>query len=159
MWPFKKRKQQKSEDPAMSDKVAGRIAGAGIKVQEKFAVLMSKLFSKHIRMFFFVFCLSAGGYSLYLVVNALSSSPKTNSSLNVDPIQIPKHAGKAGDEMITVDNYVDEPTYRQIQGFKFFMDSLKRNKRGVYDSILIARPGLMDSALALEEIYNTQQIK
>ena len=39
------------------------------------------------------------------------------------------------------------------------MDSLKQNKNKQYDSILGARPGLMDSVQVLEEIYYSQKQK
>jgi hypothetical protein len=39
------------------------------------------------------------------------------------------------------------------------MDSLKLNRTNEYDSILQARPGLMDSVQVLEQIYLSQKQK
>jgi hypothetical protein len=163
MWLFKKRKQKENNKPAVSDKVAGRIAGVGIKMQTKFSEFMNKLFSKmapgKVKVFLVVFCLSAGGYSIYLFSNALFGEAGKQPSLNIEQANVPKHFDKTGDEMMHSERYVDDETYRQIIGFKYYMDSLKLHKRILHDSIMIARPGLMDSILALEEIYNSQQLK
>ena len=74
------------------------------------------------------------------------------------PALVPKHFDKTGDEVIP-EAYVDEETFYKMQGFKKYMDSLKQNKSKQYDSIMQARPGLMDSVQVLEEIYYSQKQK
>ena len=165
MWLFKKRKESAKDaiKSSMSDKVAGKIAHVGIRVQTKFAISMNKLFSnmpvKKLNVFLIVFCLSCGGYSIYLIANAIFSSDKKQSSFKVDQVNVPKHFDKTGDEINQSENYIDEDTYKQLQEFKRYMDSLQTNKSKLYDSIMIARPGLMDSVLVLEQIYNSQKLK
>jgi hypothetical protein len=39
------------------------------------------------------------------------------------------------------------------------MDSLKTKSTKQYDSIMLERPGLLDSIMMLEEIYYSQKIK
>lgn len=165
MWLFKKRKEKEQDNAksSMSDKVAGKIAGVGLKVQTKFSEGMNKLFAnmpmKNLKMLLIVFCMGCGGYSIYLIANAIFSVDKKQPSFKVDRVDVPKHFDRTGDEIIPPESYVDEETYRQLQGFKRYMDSLKTNKSKLYDSILIARPGLMDSVLVLEQIYNSQKLK
>ena len=74
-------------------------------------------------------------------------------------MDIPKHFDKTGDETVMPDATVDEQTYLQIQDFRKYMDSLKLNRTNEYDSILQARPGLMDSVQVLEQIYLSQKQK
>lgn len=159
---FKRRKKEKETGESTSDKVAGKIAGAGLTIQRKFSENMNKLFSKlspgSVKVFLVVFCLSAGGYSFYLISNSIFNNDQS-SPIQVDPVKAPKHFDKTGDELLRSDQYVDEETYRNIIAFKMYMDSLKVNKTKVYDSIMQARPGLMDSVLILESIYNSQQLK
>lgn len=114
---------------------------------------------KKLKVILVVFCLGCGGYSIYLMVNAIVSPDKKQPSFKVDQVDVPKHFDETGDEIIQPESYVDEGTYQQIQGFKEYLDSLKTNKSKLYDSIMVARPGLMDSILALEEIYNSQKLK
>ena len=165
MWLFKKRKKEgKSDDKeSVSDKVAGKIAGVGIKAQKLFADKMNKLFIhtdfKRLKIILITFCICAGGYSLYLIVNSITSSDEKQKPFEVQQVDVPKHFDKAGNENLTSEPLIDEQTWQQIQQFKQHMDSLKQNKRVEYDSILQARPGLMDSVQMLEQIYLSQNQK
>src|SRR5688500_1801354 len=160
---FDRKRSKDQKDNKLQDNVAGKIAGAGIKLQTKFAERMDKIFSgmntNKLKTLLIIFCLGCGGFSIYLAANAIFSSDKKQPSFQVDQVDVPKHFDKAGDEIIPPESYVDEETYRQIQRFKQYLDSLQINKSKLYDSIMIARPGLMDSVLMLEEIYNSQKLK
>ena len=145
------------KNPEWTDKAAGKIAGAGVRLQEKFAAVMGRMFSKNIRTFFVVFCLSAGGYSIYLIIDVVFSDGVKQPVIQIDQATIPRHIDKTGDELIVTEQYVDDETYRQLQGFKLFMDSLKVGGSKLYDSIVTARPGLMDSTRMLIELYHQQQ--
>ena len=163
MWLFKKKKKDASNDnQTMSDKAAGKIASAGLKLQSAFANGMNKLFSnmnkKKVRLLLIFFCLGAGGYSIYLVANAVISPDRKQPAFNVDQIDVPKHFDKSGDEIMP-EAKVDEETFNKIQGFKKYMDSLKQNKSYLYDSIITARPFLIDTVLMLEEIYYSKKQK
>jgi hypothetical protein len=143
---------KKNKENPWSDKAARKIAGAGIKIQSKFSDFMNKLFAgmnvKKLRTILIVFCLSCGGYSVYLIANAIFSKKQT--PLKIDQVDVPKHFDRTGDETIIPETYVDEETYLKIQAFK---------KSSFYDSTIQARPGLLDSIAMLEEIYHSQKIK
>lgn len=164
MWLFKKRKKkdEDNDNTTMSDKVAGKIAGAGIRIQRFFAEVMNKLFknmnNKKLKVLLILFCICAGGYSIYLITNAVVSPDKIQPGFKVDHVDVPKHFDKTGDEVIP-EAYVDEETISKIQDFKKYMDSLKQNKSYLYDSIITARPLLMDTVFMLEEIYHSQKQK
>ncbi len=165
MWLFKKRtKEVQSDDKTtLSDKVAGKIAGVGIKAQQLFAEKMNRIFMKtdfkRLKILLIFFCVSAGGYSIYLIVNSVFSPERKQKTFEVQQMDIPKHFNKTGDETIMPDATIDEQTYLQIQDFRKYMDSLKLNRTNEYDSILRARPGLMDSVQVLEQIYLSQKQK
>jgi hypothetical protein len=162
MWLFKKHKK-KNTAVGISDKVAGKIAGFGVAIQSRFAATMNKLFekmnNKRLKIWLAVFCITCGGYSIYLLTNAIVSPSATQPSIKIDPVNIPKHYNNPGDEMLSTDNAVDEETFLKIQAFKSYMDSLKQAKSIQYDSILTARPYLMDTVLLLEQIYYSQKQK
>ncbi len=164
MWLFEKQGKKKEirDNPSMSDKVAAKIAGAGIILQKKFADRLNGTFrnmnSKKLKGLLILFCLSAGSYSVYLTVNAITGQEKKQKNFTVDQVDVPKHFDKTGDEIMT-DAYVDEETFYKIQGFKKYMESLKQNMSNQYDSILQTRPGLLDSVQVLEEIYYSQKQK
>ena len=164
MWFFKKQtnKEGSKVNPSISDKVAGNIASAGIRLQKKFSDGMNKIFknmnTRNLKAFLILFCLCAGGYNIYLAASAITGSEKTQKNLKIDQVDVPKHFDKTGDEVIP-EAYVDEETFFKMQGFKKYMDSLKQNKSKQYDIIMQARPGLMDSVQVLEEIYYSQKQK
>ncbi len=164
MWLLKKNKNKDGSNvnPSISDKVAGNIASAGIRLQRKFADGMNKIFknmnNRNLKAFLILFCLCAGGYSIYLAASAITGSEKTQKNLKIDQVDVPKHFDKTGDEVIP-EAYVDEETFYKMQDFKNYMDSMKQNKSKQYDSIMQARPGLMDSVQVLEEIYYSQKQK
>lgn len=157
------RKKKKDDDNNVSDKVAGKIAGLGIALQKKFAAAMNKLFEKmsykRLKIWLAVFCITCGGYSMYILANAVFSKATNQQSIKIDPVKVPKHYDNAGDEMLAPDNAVGEETFQKIQAFKKYMDSLKLAGSKQYDSILTARPYLMDTVLILEQIYYSQKQK
>ena len=165
MWLLKKKKKARDEQhkPTISDKGAGKIAGAGIKMQKLFAQKMNNIFMnieiKRLKALLVLFCLCAGGYSIYLVADSIIKPDKKQNSLKIQQMDVPKHFDKTGDESLNPEAYVDEETFQRIKQFRVYMDSLKRNKSSEYDSILQVRPGLMDSVQMLEEIYNSQKQK
>lgn len=147
----------------MSDRVAEKIAGTCVRIQKSFADNMNKAFgtmnNRRLKITLILFCLVAGGYSLYLIVDAVTRHPKANVALKIEQANIPKHFDKTGEEIIEPESYVDEHTYRQIKVFKAYMDSLNITKSPLFDSIVSARPFLMDTIQALEKMYYSQTQK
>ncbi len=165
MWLYKRKQKDKEagDKVTMSDKVAGKIAGLGIKLQQLFAEKMNRIFMKtdfkRLKLILILFCISAGGYSIYLIANSVISPDRKQNSFEVQQMDVPKHFNKTGGENLIPVAYVDEETWHQIKQFRNYMDSLKQRARNEYDSILQARPGLMDSMQMLEQIYLSQKQK
>jgi hypothetical protein len=161
MWLFKKREKNAASETKnnVSDKVAGKIARAGLKLQAVFGNKMNKLFEKmnikRLKWLLGIFIVCAGGYSMYLLISAIVKPADT--TLKIEQVDIPRHFNKTGEETITSEAYVDEETFSNIQGFKKYMDSIKQVNGKQYDSILFTRPGLLDSVQMLEEIYHSQK--
>lgn len=147
---WRKRKKGSTAAGNWTDKAAGRIAGAGIKLQTKFAEAMnkrtSKLSNQKLKIALVIFCLSSGGFSIYLAGNAIFSKDKNQPAIEVKPIHVPKHYDKTGSEINEPDNYISDELYHEIQEYKRYMDSLGNP----------IRPGLQDSIKLLEQIYHSQ---
>jgi hypothetical protein len=99
-----------------------------------------------------LFVLSAGTYSIYLAVNAITG--KRSNSITITPIKRPKHATETGETNKDAAE-VSEAEYSRIKRFRIYMDSLARSPSGkiLYDSITQHRPGLMDSVRFIENYY------
>lgn len=141
------------------DKAASKIASACNRLQNGFANRMNKtvgkMNTKRLKTTVVLFAIVFGSVSLYFIVNAVigSGTPRPR----VEQINVPKHFNKTGDEEALGHEYVDDETFHNIVAFKRYMDSLKTFNRQRYDSIVIARPHLMDSVTALEQLYNLQK--
>jgi len=165
MWLYKAKQKDKEtvDKVTVSDKVAGTIAGLGIKVQQLFAEKMNRVFMntdfKRLKIILIIFCICAGGYSIYLIANSVISPDRKQNSFEVQQMDVPRHFDKTGEENLSSEAYVDEEIYQQVKEFRNYMDSLKQKRRNEYDSILQARPGLMDSVQMLEQIYLSQKQK
>lgn len=158
---FRRKKDKETSHP-VKEKAAKGIAQFLLKTQSKFADIMNNqakhIPSKRMKAILIAFCLLGGGYSLYLVGEAILKSDKEQPAFKIDPVNVPKHYDRSGDEGSRSDQYVDKETYEQIESFEQYMDSLQRTATGIKarDSIFQTRPGLMDSIRMLKEIYNYQ---
>lgn len=158
---FRRKKDKKTSQP-VKEKAAKGIAQFLLRTQSKFADVMSNqtkhIPSKKMKIILIAFCLLGGGVSLYLTLEAVLKPDREQPAFKIDPVSVPKHYDRSGDEELRSDQYGDKETYQQIESFEQYMDSLQGTATGIKtrDSILQARPGLMDSIRMLKEIYNYQ---
>jgi hypothetical protein len=135
-------RKRKIKDSPVTDKVAVKIAGGIISVQNKFSAGMNKLVwkvsLKKIKIAFVIFCLLSGGLSIYFFVTALAAP---QNSIRIDKIKRPQYFDQTGNEGI------EQDIYKNIQDYKKMMDSIGEP----------IRPSLLDSIKMLEEIYLQQQ--
>jgi len=157
---FKKRNGKTDEHP-LRDKAARVIAKFLLRMQTKFSEFMNanakNIPLKRLKIFLAAFCLFGGGFSIYLIAEAIFKKDK-QPLIKIDKVNVPKYYDQRGSDELQTGQYVDEETFKGIQSFERYMDSLKQSESGrtLHDSILIARPGLMDSIRMLKEIHNSQ---
>ena len=100
-----------------------------------------------------VFISLTSGYCIYLGVHAITGKSKGNA-FTLTSIKRPRHLTESG-AIASPLPPVSKQDYRRIQKFRLYMDSLARSPSGrkLYDSIVAARPGLMDSVRYIEKEY------
>ncbi len=160
-------RKKKINDPfkqnAAQEKVANRIVSVCIRFQKKWAELMQHYTEQLPRngklIMFFLFCIIGGSLSLYLIASSIMR--QSASSFTITHFKATPFVAKSGDENTKASVIVTKAEYEKIQRFRLYMDSLPRSPSGkkVYDSILKHRPGLMDSVLFIENIYQSQNKK
>lgn len=162
MWLFK-RGLKKTLDQSQSDSIGSRLGKGIVKLQTVFAVRLNaataRLSVRKLKMALLLFCLVSGGVSLYLATSGVLGKSTKKAAITIDQASVPKHFDKSGDEIKDVQNLIDDGLYGQIKAFRAYMDSLQMNNKVTYDSILLLRPGLLDSITVIEQIYLSQQIK
>lgn len=151
---FKKNKEENTYP--MKDKIAKAIAGFLLSLQSRFALVIgtktNKLSMKAKWLWLFVFCLLFGGFSIYAIMGPFRDRGKT---IKPAQISVPKYYDRTG---VQIEPLISDRDIKRIYRFKKYMDSLRSSKEGkiVYDSILKARPELMDSIHTVEQIYYSQ---
>ncbi|MBS1780978.1 MAG: hypothetical protein JST70_16760 [Bacteroidetes bacterium] len=152
-----KRKKAKKVHPGL---IPGITQAAFAHLQTKWAKWMTKRTQRFSRktwkLLLALFVLTAGGYSIYLAIDAFIS--KGSKSIAVTPIRTPAHINETGD-VAAAASPITDTGYSRIKNFRAYMDSLARSHSGkpVYDSIMMHRPGLSDSVQSIENYY--QQLK
>ncbi|HXL56718.1 MAG TPA: hypothetical protein VN958_10700, partial [Chitinophagaceae bacterium] len=73
----------------------------------------------------------------------------------------PAYADKSNDNLLREQTIISEKEFHRVELFKHYMDSLQKSLTGkyLYDSIVKARPHLIDSILLLENMYQVQSSK
>jgi hypothetical protein len=156
---FKRYKTVTQDRHTWQDAVALKFVKALHKVQSGFASFMNRklnhLSVQKRRGVFIVFFLVTGSLSLYYIIKGIWADKAITNTVKIDKIHFPKYDNKINKESMVV----TDKDYQSIVSFKQYMDSLYATEKGKhqYDSILQARPGLMDSAQVLEQLYLSQQ--
>jgi hypothetical protein len=161
---FRKKKTKSAvKENVAQERLANNIVYTCIRLQQRWANFMQRYTERLSHngklIALSLFCLIAGSLSVYLIANSIMS--RKASSFTVTPLKKPPYTNKSGDENTKALEIVSKAEYEKIQRFRYYMDSLVRSPSGknLYDSILINRPGLMDSILFLENIYQSQNKK
>jgi cation transport ATPase len=105
-----------------------------------------------------LFCLLAGGYSLYHAMDSFGS--QKSNPLSIINIRVPAHVANTTADSIQHPMVATE-TYQSVQRFRIYIDSLGQSIPGkkTKDSILLSRPGLLDSSLIIEHLFRSQPSK
>jgi hypothetical protein len=148
------KKNKKEHIHLLKDKLARGIAASLLSIQSRFAVAMdsrvNSLSIKAKQLCLLAFCLGFGGFSIYAFIGAYKGNRKT---IRPSQVSVPKYYDRTGTEVR--EPPITEGNIKRINQFKKYMDSLidSENGQAIYDSILKARPNLMDSILEVEILY------
>lgn len=104
------------------------------------------------KLYLFLFCMAFGGTSTSILLYTLSrgrGGPPLRPKAH-----IPKHIGKTNE--LPVKPYIPDTSYKHVEAFKRYLDSLSRNDKIKFQQIIGQRPGLMDSIRLFEKLYLSQ---
>lgn len=152
MW----KRKAKNSLPAHPDRVASRLAGALWQFQQRWARFMSSIEQRmpfrKCKGMVVLFVLVASSYSFYLIVDSIKG--RSRSRFSIDSIRRPAHITTPGIEDKSKEVRLPAHEQEKINRFVHYMDSLSASASGrpIYDSILLVRPGLMDSIKQLQQL-------
>ena len=152
---------EKLVNQSASDRVAVYISRQITRIQIGFVNIMNKVFGKmspvKLKTFLFGFCLVWGGYSFFLAFSFWLSPGENDFNQQPDSLIKPNYFNQSGEPLMDDGLVISAEEIEKLEAFNKYMDSLKLNKSYLFDSILQARPGLMDSARMLEQIIISQK--
>jgi hypothetical protein len=161
---FRKRKKTGTTETVESnDKILRQMVNTCLRLQTGWALWMGRrterLSRKTLFLLLLTFTALAGGYCIYLIGQSFMGNQA--NAISITPIRKPGHVLQAGDVASQPDMIVSKTDYQGIIRFRGYMDSLTRSPAGkaAYDSIVLSRPGLLDSIRFIEEIYQSQTKK
>jgi hypothetical protein len=101
----------------------------------------------------FIFIMFTSGLSIYLM--AASFSENTAKNITVIPITKSRASAPLNENPIEIHTIISKAELEKIAVFRRYMDSLGRSAAGIkiHDSIVLMRPGLLDSLVKLENYY------
>lgn len=121
---FQRNKVNKADTGSRQDKVAGKIAGWLLSVQNRFAAFMNARVNsrsgKVKRLYLVIFCLLFGGFSFQAFLSVFSG--KENKSLRPGQVAVPRYYNNT--EADTKTPFVSDGEIKRIERFKKYMDSL-----------------------------------
>ncbi|MEO9020974.1 MAG: hypothetical protein ABI237_14775 [Ginsengibacter sp.] len=157
---FRKHNKEEIQVQPGKDRLAGSIAAWILKVQNGFAKFMNKRTERisvyGMKMMLIIFFLTGSGLSIYLIARTAFKKGPTKM-IQVGRISSPLYYHKNDNSGIDRSLIITKQEYEEIQTFHRYMDSLHQSTGGkaIYDSILFDRPGLMDSIMIIEGLYQT----
>lgn len=152
-------KQNRKPSPISQgdERVSSNVQQSVRPLQKGLANWMAKRTSnfkrRHWLIVLLLFILAGGGYNCYLIADSLFS--KGRIMFSIYPIHRPLFFRETGEATSDPDVQLCAGEYERIHRFKLYMDSLATSPSGkkVRDSILLHRPGLLDSVLFIEAHY------
>ena len=160
LFSFNNKKKQEPAGPEdAQDRMAASIVRHCIRWQSKWAAWMqhrAERFSGRGKVVVLsLFCLLAGGYSSFLAMSSSSGKPPPLARIEQKK---DVHPHPPGGEISHAPVVITKDEYRKTQRFRQYLDSLDQTPSGekLLDSLMANRPGLLDSVLLLENLYQSQ---
>ncbi|WP_073078631.1 MULTISPECIES: hypothetical protein [Chitinophaga] len=154
MWKLFRRKSNRI---TVVEALSQRFSGKAEHLQRRWADWLNakaaNWSSFKVKVILVVFIFSYVTVTALVLINAGKSA---DSHVRIRPILIPKN-------VLPSDNHSNTPASlyvtERMKQFRRYLDSLKSDKigMGVYDSLLVARPGLIDSLYQMEELDNNKK--
>jgi len=154
MFKFLRKKRKEPASNPLQEKAAGWFVGKVLWLQVNWASYMNRkvnvlsVRSKKFGLMVFA------GLSFLICVSIVIECFRQPTSIKVHSIAAGKHKTSTGE--VPARSLIPEREYKRIVAFHHYMDSIAVSNRREFDSINRCRPGLLDSAMALEKLYHSQ---
>lgn len=156
MFLFKKIQERK----VAKDAIQSPISGKWKTLKERFATYLqqkSEILSIQTKRYALIFfCLLFGGSSVAVIVH---SSTAKEQAASITKISNPVHSIQNENNYLKPDSSITKREYDRVEQFKTYLLQIKKDSFGKnrFDSIMQARPRLIDSIHLFEKLYLQQK--
>ncbi|TCK52658.1 hypothetical protein C8C83_0465 [Flavobacterium sp. 90] len=150
-------KRKNNAVTATRDSIWQKFEQANLRLQHKCAQWLEHKTAHFSRLnwilVLFTFIVFTGGCSIYLIVNSFSNNKSRN--ITIAPITKPTNDIPLKEKPLELNAIISKTEFEKITSFRKYMDSLGRSPIGkkTHDSIVLNRPGLLDSLTIIENYY------
>jgi hypothetical protein len=154
---FKRNRKKTAAHENIKSSLWQKFDDANLRLQHKCAQWLKRKTAHFSRLnwivVLFTFIVFTGGCNIYLIV--ISFSGNTTKNITVIPITKPTNSVPLKEKDIEFNAIIGKKEFEKITRFRKYMDSLGRSPTGkiTHDSIVLCRPGLLDSLTILENYY------
>jgi hypothetical protein len=154
---FKRNSKKSDVTTATRNCLWQKFDNANLRLQLKCAQWLERKTSHFSRLnwivILFSYLILSGGCCIYLIVTSFSEN--ITKYITVIPITKPTNSVPLKEKNIELNAIINKKEFEKITRFRKYMDSLGRSPTGkiTHDSILLCRPGLLDSLTILENYY------
>lgn len=154
---FRKNNRKNDAIESIKSSLWQKFEQANLRLQHKCAQWLERKTSHFSRLnwivILFLFIVFTGGCSIYVIVTSFSGN--TTKNLIVIPITKPTNSVPEKEKAMPFNSVISKAEFEKIIRFRRYMDSLGRSPTGkkTHDSIVLYRPGLLDSLTIIENHY------
>ena len=148
---FKRRKINNTVVLTVWQRLADAINGKARKLADYLNNKATTVSKRTIKAFLIVFCIVSAVGSAYIIIHALQ---KKHTDYAVTAIVVPKNIEQNNPAL---EDITMAKAIIRIEHFRYWLDSLHQRGSPLYDSIIQARPGLMDSIHFIEQYYSSKK--
>lgn len=159
LFSFKRNKKVLDKADSFQGNLLRKFEEANLRLQHKSAHWMEKKTAHLSReswiLILICFVVLTSGYSIHLMIGSFS-----DTMINVEPITtiVKSTNGRQAAEKEKINVSISTAEYEKIVRFRRYMEGLGHSATGkkVHDSIMLYRPGLLDSLTIVEKYYHSQ---
>jgi hypothetical protein len=154
---FRKNNRKNDAIESIKSSLWQKFEQANLRLQHKCAQWLERKTSHFSRLYWivilFLFIVFTGGCSIYVIVTSFSGN--TAKNITVIPITKPTNSVPIKEKNTPLNSIISKAEFEKIIRFRRYMDSLGRSPTGkkTHDSIVLYRPGLLDSLTIIENHY------
>lgn len=145
-----------SKQQQIAERIISRCQAIQYKASKFLQAKFERLAARSKRLTVIAFCIVGFSLSIYLIIRSFSK--QAYKPISITAIRLPKQAVANRQQPHHHVNEITREEFKKIRTFRLYLDNLDHSQQGkrIRDSIILYRPGLIDSLTIVESMYQLQ---